>query len=261
MIELILSLPDFLGGFVMMFFCTATGLTAYLLSSKFIVKYQTSDLKDPGGGLFRVVGMLVSLMLSLSFGQVVVEWRNIQNAIKGEVVAITDVSTELQQLQTVQAKKLHSLLVKYTEAVIYDDWPELAHDRLGKLTKRQLLELLDEAHKIEPESSTQKMIKSDILKEIDKIADYRLARLNNALAEPSIYTAITFIGFLATMLCFGVYRPQIPLVFLASVYTSLVGAVLYLILTLSDPFQGSISMNTILFERLAEHLQTIDMTH
>lgn len=259
MFDFILSLPDFLGGLLMMSACTVTGLTVYLISSKFIAKYQTSDLKDPAGALFRVIGILVSLMLSLAFGQVVVEWRDIQNAIKGEVAAIADISVELEQLQTAQAKKLHSILIDYTEAVIYDDWPALAHDNLGQLATFQLHTLLFKTNEIEAVESAHKGLKTNIQSDIDKVINFRLARLNNALAQPPVYIFITFIGFLVTMIFFGCYPPQVPIVILVSIYTSFVGAILYLILTLSDPFQGSISMPTNIFNVLVEYLRAVKM--
>ena len=45
----------------------------YGISHKFIARYESGELKDPTSVLFRVVGMLVSLMLSLAFAEVIVE--------------------------------------------------------------------------------------------------------------------------------------------------------------------------------------------
>ena len=58
------------------------------------------------------------------------------------------------------------------------------------------------------------------------------------------------------MACFGAYRPQPPLVVLVSLYTLFVGLVLFLILKLSDPFQGDIGIAPTVFEHLVETLQS-----
>ena len=58
------------------------------------------------------------------------------------------------------------------------------------------------------------------------------------------------------MACFGAYRPQGPLVVLIFLYTVLVGLVLYLVLALSDPFQGDIGIAPTAFEHLVETLQS-----
>lgn len=257
MINYILSLPDLLGGFVMALFCTVSGIVVYLFSYKVIARYQSSDLKDPASGLFRLVGILVSLVLSLAFGQVVVEWRDIQNAIKGEVTAITGISIELQQFDAKEVQWLHNTLIDYTQSVIDDDWPALAHDQLGEKASRKLLQLLEGANGIESANPSQEGLKGNIKTEIDRVIDFRLTRLNNALAQPPVYAFVTILGFLIAMACFGVYRPQGPLIYLVTLYTSFVGIVLYLIFTLSDPFQGVISIEPDLYERLVRYLETI----
>lgn len=257
MVEYILSLPDILGGLVMVLFSTVSGLTAYLISYKFISKYQSSDLKDPASGLFRLVGILVSLVLSLAFGQVVVEWRDIQNAIKGEVITISDIAIDLQQIDTPQAQALEGVLLDYIQAVIDDDWPALANDELGQQASKELLKLIQGANHINATTPVQKNLANSIRTKIDRVTDYRLARLSNALAQPPIYAFVTILGFWVAMVCFGVYRPQGPLLFLLILYTSFLGIVLYLILTLSDPFQGAISIKPDLYERAYSNIPLI----
>ena len=87
------------------------------------------------------------------------------------------------------------------------------------------------------------------------MSDYRLTRLDKALAEPPVYVFVIVIGFIFTMLCFGVYQPQTPLVVLVIFYTLFIGLVLFLILTLSDPFQGSIGVQPTSFEHLVETMR------
>ena len=67
MVETLLSLPDLVGGVVVMTLTTVAGLLVYVVSNKLILRYQKDDLKDPTSSVFRVVGVLVSLMLSLAF--------------------------------------------------------------------------------------------------------------------------------------------------------------------------------------------------
>jgi hypothetical protein len=55
-IELLLSLPTWVGCCISMVSTTFVGLVVYLVFYKFISKYQSYDLKDPNTSLFRVVG-------------------------------------------------------------------------------------------------------------------------------------------------------------------------------------------------------------
>ena len=91
---------------------------------------------------------------------------------------------------------------------------------------------------------------------MDAISDSRLIRLDNALAKPPVYVYVIMFGFLVTMACFGAYRPQAPLVALVSLYTAFVGLVLYLIVSLSDPFQGAIGVSPTTLEQVVNHLKS-----
>ena len=60
----------------------------YLVSYKLISKYKSEDMKEPTNNLFRVVGMLTSLMLALAFSEVIVEQRTIRNAIQRKTTGL-----------------------------------------------------------------------------------------------------------------------------------------------------------------------------
>jgi hypothetical protein len=111
------------------------GLVVYLVFYKFISKYQSYDLKDPNTSLFRVVGLLVSLMLSLAFSEVITEVRVIRNSIEREAVAISDTFRNLELFDMERTQGIRTTLVEYAQAVIDDDWPALANDKLGQRTE------------------------------------------------------------------------------------------------------------------------------
>lgn len=248
MVDQLLDLPDWLGGSLTVLLTTAVGLLCYLVSYQLIFKYQSADLKGPASSLFRVIGILLSLMLSLAFGEVIVEWRDIQNSNKGEVMAIADLSYGLRSYESASALETHQLLVYYLEAVIEDDWPALADDRIGEKTRELISEVARNIREIEASTPIQATLKNQMLADIDRLYDYRRTRLINTLAQPPVYTFVIIIGFLITMSCFGVYQPQGPLIALVMLYTALVGIILYLILSLSDPFQGSVGIKPHLYE-------------
>ena len=126
MIELLLSLPDIVGAAVAMVIAAVLGLAVYLIAYKLISKYQSDELKDPPSSLFRVVGMLVSLMLSLAFADVILQMRAIENAIEREAVAISDTFNDLLMFDTQATEEARRVLIEYTESVIKHEWPTLA---------------------------------------------------------------------------------------------------------------------------------------
>lgn len=255
MINFLLSLPTWAGVLFSMVICTVVGLGVYVVSYKLIAKYQTEDMKDSTGGLFRVIGMLVSLMLSLAFADVLVQLRSIENAVERESVAIANIYLDLRQFDDEKTRDIRAILTDYTQSVIDDDWPSLADDRLALRPLDLSQQIQKRVLELDPATAPQKALWSGILNDLDVASDYRYVRLDNAMAQPPIYLYVVFIGFLLTMACFGAYRPQPPLVVLVTMYTWFIGLVLYLILALSDPFQGGIGVDPSTFEYLVERMR------
>ena len=233
---------------------TIIGLVVYVVSYKFITKTKSEDLKDPIGGLFRVVGMLVSLMLSLAFGEVIVKLVTVRNAIDREVVAIADTNKDLELFDLEKTREIRSLLIYYTQALIDDEWPALANDSLSQRVDAFERQISKAVMKLEATTPLQEHLWPLLAADVDLISDLRLTRLDNALVEPPIYIIVIIIGFVVTMACFGAFKPQTPVVALVTLYTLFIGLVLYLILTLSDPFQG-IGVEPTSFEYLVKVLQ------
>jgi hypothetical protein len=255
MIEFLHSSSTLVGSIASMILATLAGLVVYGVSYKLISRHQSGDLKDPTSSIFRSVGMLVALMLSLAFAEVIVELRAIENAIEREALAIVDTFYDLQQFDNEGTREIRNILLDYTQAVIDDDWPALSNDKLAERAGSLRRQLVDHVWNLEPETPVQEKLWSQIQADTDKVSDYRLIRLDSALSEPPVYINVIIFGFLVTMACFGAYRPQGPLVALVSLYTVFIGLVLYLILALSDPFQGGIGVDPTTFEHLVESLR------
>ncbi|MGD8467420.1 MAG: DUF4239 domain-containing protein [Desulfobacterales bacterium] len=232
------------------------GFVVYISSYKLISKYKREDMKDSTSNLFRVVGMLVSLMLALAFSEVIIEMRTIRNAIQRETVALSDIFAVLKLYDPAATRDIRAIVVDYAQATIDDDWPALADDRLSQRVGDLKTQLAKGVLNLNPATPNQELLVSHILADIDALSDHRIIRLDAALAEPPVYVHVIIFGFLVTMACFGVYRPQAPLIVLVTIYTIFVGLVLYLVLALSDPFQGSFAVPSAPFEHLVETLQS-----
>ena len=256
MIEFLLSLSTWTGCVVMMGFTTVVGFVVYLVFNKFFSKYKREDVQDLINNIFRVVGTLVSLMLALAFSEVIVELRTIRNAVQREAVAISDTFEVLKLFDNEKTREIRTILVEYTQAVINHDWPALANDKLSQRTSTLKRQFTEAVMSLEPATPTQEKLWSLIVTDIDALSDHRISRLDAALAGPPIYVNVMIFGFLVTMACFGAYRPQATLVVLISLYTVFVGLVLFLIVKLSDPFQGDIGVTPAAFEYLVETLQS-----
>ena len=92
--------------------------------------------------------------------------------------------------------------------------------------------------------------------DIDTLSDHRLIRLNHSMAKPPVYVLVIIFGFMVSMACFGAYQPHVPLITLVSLYTFFIGMVFYLILAMSDPFQGGTILDPTSFEYVIEAFES-----
>ena len=256
MIEFMLSLPMWIGiGFAMVSM-TVLSLVVYFVSYKLIGRYKNVQLKDPINNLFRLVGILVSLMLSLAFSEVIGEWEAIKNAIDREAVAISDTYVNLKYFDYEGTREVRAVLFDYVQAVIDDDWPAMAKDRFGQRTSALRRQFTEKIIELKPANSIQKELRSGIIADIDTMSDYRLIRLNHAMVKPPVYVLVIIFGYLVAMACFGAYQPQFPLIMLISLCTLFIGLVLYLVLAMSDPFYGGVIVHPTAFEYLIGALES-----
>ena len=239
LIEHLLHLPILLGVVLLMGLTTLVGLAVYILSYRLFANSQSRESRRAANYLFRAIGILVSLFLSLTFADVILELNQIETAIEREAVMLEDIHRDLDRYGSGRARRAQILLVEYMELVISHDWPALANDKLSNEARIVFEQLEYEALHLEDETEIQGILRSRIISDVDLISDLRLVRLEQALAKPPLFLIVVIFGFLTTMVCFGPHEPNRLTLGLLSLYTQLIGLVIYLILAYSDPFQGS----------------------
>lgn len=239
LVEQLLQLPVLWGAGMLMVLTTLAGVGVYLLSNRLLADSPPKDARRAANYLFRVVGILVSLFLSLTFADVVLELNQIETSIEREAVMLEDIYRDLDRYGSERAIKAQSLVKEYLQAVIEYDWPALANDMLSEEARQHLGQLENEVLHLEDNSEVQAILRSRIIADVDLISDLRLSRLEQAFDKPPLFLIVVIFGFLTTMVCFGPHEPNRLTLVLLSFYTLLIGLVIYLILAYSDPFQGA----------------------
>ena len=235
----------------------AVGLTVYFVSYKLIARtLNHEEVKDTASNLFRFAGVLVSLFLSLTFADVVIDLNAIENTIDREAWALADIYHDLQHFGVEEARSIQVLVRNYTQAVIEDDWPALEDDRVSERTYGLLLQIQEAVLNLKTTNVPQETLRSLMIEDVDLISDYRLSRKHKTMKQPPFFMIVVLFGFLVTMVCFGLYRPVPILVVLISLHALLVGMSISLILSLSDPFVGILGIDPVPFEEVLKFMRT-----
>ena len=77
LIEQLLYLPTLAGALLLMVLTTLVGLFCYYLAHRMFARTESKDTRRAAKYLFRAIGILVSLFLSLTFADVVLEMNQI----------------------------------------------------------------------------------------------------------------------------------------------------------------------------------------
>lgn len=238
LLEELLNLPPFLGCLILIAIIVVVGLVIYLSSCKILFKGEHDTLGDATRTIFLAVNLLVGLFLSLTLNDVANNVSNIEDIVGREATAISDVYHGLKHIDSPLSGDIQLQLIDYTKALIEEEWPSLANDRLGHQAELLLRKIGSNLHLLETHSKMEDRSWMRISEDLDSISNYRLERLHYALAPTPFFLLVVICGMVVVMICLGVYRPTQSLVILVSFYLSFVGLTIYLILSLSDPFQG-----------------------
>ncbi len=125
MINALLSVPTLIGALVFMTLTTVVGMTTYYVTFQLHSKRQSveaiKEVRDAMSNLFRVVGWLFTLLLPLTFTDVLGELTATESAIESEAAAIEDVNHNLLRFGTAEAGETRQLLFEYTQAVVREN--------------------------------------------------------------------------------------------------------------------------------------------
>lgn len=241
MLDGLTQFPVWLGIFVTVIVMCVAGLASYRLTR---VLVESSE-RIPGravNNLFRVVGVLFSLMISLAFNSVVTEHNGVEQSVRLETAAIADTLDALDAYGHPTAEAAKETALEYTRLVVEDDWPALAVGELGDDAGAALSQLAEQAQTLEAADVIQEERRTRILTDIDAMSDARRARLNVALADPPVYFYVLFVGFLVTMALFGNYAPRRTLIVLLCVYSAFIGLLVYIMVATIVPFDGPLKV-------------------
>ena len=242
MISSLLSLPLFLGLIIFIVAFVMIGLLAYGITRRIIKNGITDDNREIANQLLRVSGALLALLLSLTFADVRSELVKLRDSIDLEAAQIVDMYSDLETYGDERSTLIQQKLIHYTRALIEKEWEQLSLQSFDYSTFTLAEEIQDDILMLKPNSSKQELLRSNLLDDIDEISDYRQMRQYAAKSDPPIFFYISLFGYVVTIGIFSVYPPRRNSLILLSFYCAFIGVVIYFILALSNPFNGTMQI-------------------
>jgi len=244
MINSLLELPLIAGLLIFVVITVITGYLSYYGARQLLPSKIPRNSVRLANILLRITGSLLALILSLTFADAHFGMIKYQESVNLEAARITDIYNDLYLFDTQESFDIQQDVIVYIRSLIEDEWPMLGKDSFSLKTFDRAIDLKKHAISLKPITEEQRILKSDILKDIDEISDFRQIRSHGSKHRLSVFFYIAAIGFILTISLTSVFVPNKTLFFLMGIACSFVGIVTFFILELNLPFNGSIQVST-----------------
>ena len=254
MIDTLFSTSSVVSLLIFVFGMVFIGLIAYLIGYRLFGTSADSNTKEVATILFRAVGVLLGLMLSLNFANVRLEFVKIQDSVEQEAEEIGELAGDFKRFGSEAATILHEKLIDYVKIVINEEWPQLAKGSESQAAHKLFYEIEDGILALKPESQYQQDLRNRLLKDIDELTDYRLARVFSGNVSLKWFLIVVLIGFFMSSFLLCVNPLRLTTLIFISCYSSFIGIVLYSIVALNQPYQGFIQVSVKPFKTVYQSL-------
>jgi hypothetical protein len=235
---------------------------ALAFATRHLTDYQMRRThNDITGYIFTTVGAIYGVLLAFL---TVIVWEQYNNAVENLAKEATAGLALYRNLSLYpdqeQAGKAAQSLVVFMHAAVEDEFPAMAKMKKSQTTARAMDALWAHTKKLKPQNLQEQILFSEILKDVNNLAELRAGRLGSAtnpkLAGLMRYTLI--FGALITLVfavLFGAENFWWHLI-LVAILAILVASILFVILELAHPFISGIAIQPDDYLHVLEMIKT-----
>ena len=222
------------------------------------VRYATEDLI---GWQLNVLATTQAVILGFMFYTVWTNFTAAQLNVDLEASSLTNVYRLAAGLPAASRTQVESLARSYAEAVIHEDWPEMAQGEIpdggSHIANEQLWRVLTTTQTATASESTAQ---DHALSELSNLAQLRRTRfIQSATHLPAIFWCVLLVGGVLTIFSVAMFGSRSYPVHLFQVLslTLLVSLSLLAIADLDHPFRGWIHIDNYPFQRALQNMHVL----
>jgi len=254
-IQSLVGLPPVIGGTIFAAAAVVTGLGTYAGARIIVGKQAIFENNNLAMQLFRVVGTLLVLLLSLTFADVRIETGAIRNSVDVEAGLLGDTFKNLDTFDSAEAEAITAQLVEYIDAVIEDEWEAMRRGEIAENVIDLFRNIEIAVLTLETTTPLQEELHRQIIDDIDAVSDSRLLRLTKISKTVPVFLYVALLAFLWSNAMLSVFTPRNKAVFFIGGYCAFVGIVVYVILAMSSHFEGIGAVTPDSLEYLSDYVK------
>jgi hypothetical protein len=252
----LLLLPPWLPLLLLLVVIVGLSLLGLRLVSRRFPHHVMKTHNDVAGFIFAVIGVMYGVILGFDMYMV---WQNLDEAVKVSAAESSEALGLYRDLclypDTEAAAPVRQALLECIEAVVKDEYPAMALMQPSDTARMAFDRLWDSLRGLHPREPQELIIYQEILQDMNRLAKYRLERLEAANEElPSVVWLTLMLGGVITItftFFFGsenVWAHAIMTALLAAMVATMV----FVIVELDHPFMGIVSIKPDHYARLLE---------
>jgi hypothetical protein len=251
----LMGLPPVVGGTIFGAAAAVTGLGTYA-GARFVVgRRAVLENSNLALQLFRVIGTLLVLLLSLTFADVRIETGAIRNSVDVEAGLLADTFKNLDVFDSAEAEAISAQLLEYIDAVIEKEWEALRRGEIDDDVVELFRDMEIAVLTLETTTPLQEELRRRMIDDIDDVSDSRLKRLTKVSKSVPVFLYVAFLAFLWSNVMLSVFTPRNKAVVFIGGYCAFVGIMIYFILALSSHFEGIGAVRPDSLEYLSNYIE------
>jgi hypothetical protein len=209
------------------------------------------------GWQLNILGTTYAVILGFMLYTVWTTFGDANLNVDLEANALRNVYRLAEGLPTQQRIVLERQARAYADAVVSQDWPEMANNRIPEESHKINQDMWKTLMSAKIESPTEIVAEDHAISELSALTEHRRTRLlQSAYRLPSIFWAVLLVGgfiTIASATLFGSANPRLHALQVFS-FTMLITLVLLAIADVNLPFRGWVRVSNFAFQRAQQNM-------
>ncbi len=216
--------------------------------------------KEVAGFFIGIIGTAFAILLAFVIFATWEKFASADAAVIAEANNLGDLIRIAQQLPDPQRRELTTRIRSYTVSVTRDEWKSMARARPSPQTFAALNSMWQAYAAIEPQTERERLLYGESLRHLTQVSDYRRVRIQAAGATiPSPLWVVLLLGWATTIgFTYFIRGKNLRAQALMTAWLGgVLGLLLFVILLLSLPFTGDVSVSPAAFDQVFKLLDLV----
>ncbi len=198
---------------------------------------------EAAGFVYSMIGMVYAVLLGFITVVVWQQYRDAQNHVQHEAVRISNLLRDAQVFPESVRDELEAKIVTYVKAVISDEWHAMSQHRISPVASNAYEDIWNTVYRIQTQTKREQTFYRESITRLNDLGAIRRSRLLSGQSRiPSLLWILLISGAVICVAFTYMFSAKNTWLHMATTgaLAGIIAFILFLILTLSCPFSGSL---------------------